>query len=91
MSSALILYKIGSREDTWPFWTRAHFELHDVGVQRAEAVVQQLPRHNALHVRAALNELYRHLLPRLQVECQLHETRRSAAHACDTRRFLNKR
>jgi len=58
---------------------QTHFELDDVGMQRAEAVVQQLPRHDALHVGAPLNEVDRHLVTCLQVEGQLHKARRPAA------------
>ncbi len=46
-----------------------------MGVQGAHALIQQLPGDNALHVVAALNELYCALLPRLQVVRQLDETR----------------
>ncbi len=66
---------------------QAHFELHNVRVQSAEAVVEQLPRHDALHVCAALDELYCHLLPRVQIESKLHEPRRAAANNSERVRF----
>ncbi len=55
-------------------------QLHDVGVQRALPVVQQLTRDDALAgAAAALQELDGHLLLRLGVHRQLHKARGAPA------------
>ena len=39
----------------------AHLQLDDVGMECAEAVIEQFPGHNAGDVRLTLNEFYGHL------------------------------